>query len=509
MLNSLLRKFLLNKDEKKFISSMDLCKGNKNCSSVVLLDIMDIPSHIYQNYVISEILKKNDFSVAAVIFNDFTIHSKISPFIFDYTRIGRLYKNILNHPPLIYSNIKNNNKVNKKTNEIFNALTSVEEILNIKVSDFIIGDLIYDTILRRENMDTITKIDDVVKTYIRIAVEAYYSIEEYFLKYNVSQVILSHSVYIQYGILARMAIGKGIRTLVIPMSGLYFCKELSVTDYRQTKSHMKYPNIFSKLQEQDKRRKLAAKCIGERLLGIKDASVSYMLKSAYSGKEIGDGLVRNDKENLLIMLHCFFDSPHIYNSMVFRDFREWIEITLSNIDYDRYNVVVKPHPNGVKANDYIIVHLKSKYCKAHFLDKDVSNKELLREKFTAVFTVYGTVAHEFAYKGYKVITCGDNPHSAYDFTYECKSIDEYIYVIKNLDDITTNPSKEKIEEFFYMHYLYDEHELCMCKDPFNHFEAGISRDSENTPIYEKYIKSHNNIDINFISLSVLGTICND
>ena len=64
------------------------------------------------------------------------------------------------------------------------------------------------------------------------------------------------------------------------------------------------------------------------------------------------------------------------------------------------------------------------------------------------------MAHEFAYQGVKVLTAGDNPCAAYDFCYHPKTKDEFEKQLLNIGNLPIEISKEKIEEFFYMHYLY-------------------------------------------------------
>ena len=72
-------------------------------------------------------------------------------------------------------------------------------------------------------------------------------------------------------------------------------------------------------------------------------------------------------------------------------------------------------------------------------------------------TVYGSVAHEFAYQGIPVLLAGDNPCASYKFCYVAKSIKDYKYYLKNITEIQNKIvlNKSSIEEFFYMHYLHN------------------------------------------------------
>ena len=119
-----------------------------------------------------------------------------------------------------------------------------------------------------------------------------------------------------------------------------------------------------------------------------------------------------------------------------------------NVDF-----VVKPHPNAQPLNNEIIKDLKNKYPHIRFLDKNTSNKKIILEGIDLLLTVYGTVGHEFAYHGVKVLMAGDNPTAAYDFSMIPSTRERYEYYLMNIDKIELTIDKEDIEEFFYMHYL--------------------------------------------------------
>ena len=130
---------------------------------------------------------------------------------------------------------------------------------------------------------------------------------------------------------------------------------------------------------------------------------------------------------------------------------------LNTLDLPNLDLVIKPHPNSKPGNDEIIDRLKYKFPNVRFIDKSTPNDKLMSENVEVLLTVYGTSAHEFAYRGVKTITAGDNPAVAYDFCIHAKSKDEYRYYLKNIDKLSINICKEKVEEFFYMHYLHVGH----------------------------------------------------
>ena len=85
------------------------------------------------------------------------------------------------------------------------------------------------------------------------------------------------------------------------------------------------------------------------------------------------------KKKVVIFLHCFFDSPHVYRNMLYSDFYEWIGDTLkvaSEVSKQgKIDFYVKPHPNGIEGNDEIVEQLKVQFPAIHFINKNVSNKQ--------------------------------------------------------------------------------------------------------------------------------------
>jgi hypothetical protein len=247
---------------------------------------------------------------------------------------------------------------------------------------------------------------------------------------------------------------------------------------------------FSELTSKENKLRKAKEMLAFRLSGGVDSGTSYMKSSAYSEAHSDMPTGDESKADVIIMLHDFFDSPHIYQWMLFPDFYEWINFVLNNINYDKYNVYVKPHPNGMIGNEVVVDHLKAKYKQAKFIDKSTSNKVIMGYGFDYGLTVYGTVAHELAYNGVNVITCGSNPSSGYKFVHEVKSIDEYSMLLQNLESIELDINKNEIYEFFYMHYLYEREQGIYLPDLLCDYDDGFDRENVDSTILVDYIQKY-------------------
>jgi hypothetical protein len=163
---------------------------------------------------------------------------------------------------------------------------------------------------------------------------------------------------------------------------------------------------------------------------------------------------------MLVMMHDFCDAAHVYQSMLFPDFEEWITFLLERAEQTPFRWYVKPHPNTAfrdrkdEINREVVAGLQRRFPKITFLDPKTSNAQLIAEGISAMFTVFGTAAHEFAYLGIPAVTAGDNPHTDYGFNFHPKTLAEYEALIRGADRLQIEMPKRDIEEFYYMNYLY-------------------------------------------------------
>ncbi|MFT4906446.1 MAG: hypothetical protein ACI978_000511 [Oleispira sp.] len=460
VLKKILSFFIPDFNERKFIRYLKSKGGDFEAkaatSGVVLMDVLPHHSFIFQTYKYYRyFLLNRGLKPVCILPIDVGVVSKVKSFIFPISSVGKLYKAIGFTEVITFISYGDRSELNRLADEIFKGLNNKSDVLNIKFNDVLVGDLIYDTYLRKLSVATVDINDEYLKHLIELSLLIYNKVNSYLLANNVQFIVISHAVYIQYGILARCGARDNINTFVVSKPSKVFCP-ITKSHYFQTSDHSLYREVFITLDSKESRLEKARDMLVSRLSGEIDAGISYMKKSAYSNDIDNNkkSIKSSNKNKVLIMLHCFFDSPHIYNNMVFEDFYEWILCTLNNIDYDVNDVYIKPHPNGINGNDEIIEELKKLYPIANFLDKKISNKQILDDGIDCLITVYGTVSYEFAYQGVTVITVGDNPTSAYDFTLEAKSREEYMCILDNLPNLQVNVNKSDIEEFVYMHYFH-------------------------------------------------------
>jgi hypothetical protein len=342
----------------------------------------------------------------------------------------------------------------------FRTLNTKEDVLALQIERVPVGTLIYDTYLRRYRQETLPlKSWGLLWILVQAQVIARRT-RQYFSMHEVVSLFPGDVAYLYSGIVARTAILQGIPTYSVVESPCRL-QPMDLSFYRRV-PFWHYRERFAALspEEQGVAKIQAAKLIEARLGGNTDESMAYMRESAFAEQSDDKrALMHTDRPKILVLLHDFFDSPHIYRHMLFADFWEWICFTLEHASRTDFEWYVKPHPNGLPGNDRIVNRLKARFPRIHFIDPKTSNRQLIDEGLAAVFSVYGSAGHEFPYLGIPVVMAGDNPHIAYDFTFTPKTQEEYRRLIHQAGEIICAAEPDQLREFYYMHYCHYQSEL--------------------------------------------------
>jgi hypothetical protein len=336
--------------------------------------------------------------------------------------------------------------------------TTKEQILDIKFQNIRIGELIYDTYLRFRSQYTMDVSDPSLNDIVGYSKKMVEMWSNELDKYSIKTLLLPYTSYIHWGIPAYVSLEKNIEVLSYG-SISYVLSSITKKHPYHSKNFHRYRNLFSQVENPNPKRKLAEDTLNQRLAGVIDVGTHYMKRSAFDST-VKQEFLSGTRSWCVVFLHCFFDSPHIYGESLFPDFYEWlIHILLQAKELPHQDYYFKEHPNALPENKKIVQEIKdrfSEYSNIIFLSEDISNKQIIEQKPSAIFTVYGTVAHEFASLGIPVIVAGENPQSDYGFIHKPESIKEFDHYIRNFPTIGLPESynKEEIYEFFYMHYLF-------------------------------------------------------
>ena len=359
-------------------------------------------------------------------------------------------------------------------------LTDKPSLINLTVNHVEVGDLVNDSYLRYKPAPTVDLKDFYLFLLIWQAYRAVRRARTYFLRVRPWLFLTSYSTYIQHGVPVRVALQNRVKVFSF---GNYqeFAKELSLQDWVHTKNPDQYAEGFLKLDKQDERMGIAEQALMSRLSGGIDSATVYMRKSAY---EITTDTVPDVKDAVVIFLHDFYDSPHVYRRMVFHDFWEWICFTIETLQTVDIKFFIKPHPNQIRLSDSVLEKLEQRYPNLAMISSSITNKQLAEAGMACAVTVYGTVAHEMAFLGVPSIACAQHPHISFEFCRTAKNKDEYSRLLLEYDTLPEAKAKLKRQSliFYYMHNLNIDVETEVLRDAANEYRMACNTSDERKDI---------------------------
>lgn len=354
--------------------------------------------------------------------------------------------------------------------EEFDPVRDKEALLDLELSGLPVGVLIYDTYLRDHLAATADFSDPRLRKCAEEAAVITFMTEDYFDRHDVLAVFPDHMVYNKSGIVAQLAWNRGVPVFMPRLHEPFYLYHLPEKKEGKVALQVpyhhpldRYPEYFAELPpaRQFAARKGAREALAAQLSGQRKDLIfgGFSAYGSASGERVFEP---NDKAKVLVMLHDFCDAPHVFGKWLFADFYEWIHHLLQEASKTDFQWAVKPHPNlrhwsnspMGRANLRVIDELKAAYPHVRFLDPETSNLQLVEEGLNAMFTVYGTAGHEFAYLGVPVVNAGANPHMSYDFNLHPKSVVEYDECIRHADRLEVAMDKSKIEELYYMYRTF-------------------------------------------------------
>ena len=368
---------------------------------------------------------------------------------------------------LIVSNFsqEDNFKSKKIYNNLLKKIKNKDDVLNIKIMKVDIGDLIYDDYLREKRYTTINIHREDFKQHLFKMVRLFVFWKNYIDNNDIKACLISHSVY-KFGIVARIAISKNIKVIY---SGLACTYSLDKKNKLSSVGYSDYPKTFRllkrvikkdlhKIAKIELKKKLAGKTDMTQIINQTQKVKSFEIKKNVKTKFIND---KNKLPIVLIAAHCFTDAVHAFDKMIFPDFHEWIEFLGDLSNKTNYQWLVKLHPADFDANKKYIDYFINKYPKLKLVNKFATHNDLLNKNIKAVLTVNGSIGHEYPLFGVPVVNAhpsGSNPHCAYNFNFNPKTIKELRKIILNIEKIKfriNDKLKKEIYEYYYTRVFAD------------------------------------------------------
>lgn len=349
-------------------------------------------------------------------------------------------------------------RAKRLANKIFAQLSSKKEIEKITIRGVRIGDLIYDSYLRKYHKPTIEIKSPNFFWYLIEVIDLFLFWEKFFQKNKIAAINVSHCVY-TLAIPLRIAIHNRIPAFQFNATHAYRLSKKNPFAYND---FFYFRERFAKLPRSARNRGLleAKKRIRRRLNGEIGVDMSYSKKSAF-GIPVAQKILRSSaKKKILIATHCFFDSPHSYGDNIFPDFYEWLEFLGKFSRETHYDWYIKTHPDYLPGTMEIIKAFLQRYPNITLLPSNCSHHQIISEGIDLALTVYGTIAFEYAILGVPVVNASqNNPHIAYSFNLHAKSVEHYEKILKNPKSFQHKGSKKDVLEFYFMKNIYNKENI--------------------------------------------------
>ena len=345
-----------------------------------------------------------------------------------------------------------NLKAIKEFNKYDKIIRSKSDLENYKIKNILVGDLIYDSFLKKNLAPTVDISSKEFKIFFLDSLKLFFFWESYFKKYEVKSIVLYHCVYIS-ALPMRIALSKKIPAFIYNYERVY---RLSQSKKFVGLEYLDYKKKFSLFSKNKKKEYLdfSKNKLMKRFGGSVLSDIPYLSKTAYGKINRKRVLKKSNKIKILIAPHSFCDAPHCYGNNFFTDHYDWLDSLgkISNeVDYDWY---IKCHPDFTGYYDNTVDLIKKfvrKYRKIKYLKSSTSHNQIIKEGINFVLTVNGNIAGEYPYFGIPAINASLNhPHVNYNFSVTPKNKNEYLRLIKKLKSSKFKIRKDEVLEHHYM-----------------------------------------------------------
>lgn len=356
--------------------------------------------------------------------------------LFDFFKINNIINMLSNPVILLICIIKS-----LFSTRSIKLLKNKSDVLLYKKEGILLGDLLYDSYIRLNDVYDYKDFQPSNKKFVRHFIKSmiyYYYYIELLKRYDVKYVILSHRIYLQYGLLGRLVQQQG-GNVIIPWRTAIRCyytnDDLTVNHWTPKK------DIIQKITANPMLLEKIDKYLTARFEGNVN---QYDVKKAFTNKEniSKEELIKllnldPGKPLIYLMPHVFSDAPHCNERMIYNDFWDWFEHTIQLFKVKKNaNWIIKQHPSAslYGEHDEIIKYLKDNDCQNVFFFPTHLSSKVVFDTADSIITCHGTAALEAACMGIKPILCGAAPFSNLGIAFEPKDEQEYSRLLDNIGE---------------------------------------------------------------------------
>jgi hypothetical protein len=415
-----------------------------NKKSTILIDFYTIPETVLSfSYFANVLAKKNNSEIISFSDEPKIINSVLHKVYESFNTSSHIFPKL---------NLEQESQANTIFESIKSKIKTKDGLFNLEIMGLDVGVDIYETYLRTYLKPTVDLNDPKLIYIVKKAILLIIFWVEYFKKEKVAAVIVSHDMYIQYNLICKVAYSFDIPVYLPNILGATYAKK----PYSCYTYFREYRKEFNKLSEPEKEQGvfLAKKQINKKMNGEVGVDMPYSTKTAFH-KNYAESRALKESSNVKVLIasNCFYDNPHGYEKMLFRDYYEWLFFLGGISQKTNYDWYLKMHPDPMPGTVEDMEKILSNFPNIKFLSNETSHFQLIEEGIDVVLTTMGSVGHEYPLFGIPVVNAGYNPHIAYDFNMHPVSIDSYKETLLKLDNLNLNINTDDIYEFYFMHYI--------------------------------------------------------
>lgn len=361
--------------------------------------------------------------------------------------------------------------LNATATSIFNTLNSPEDILKITYDGILLGECIYDGVIKY-TYPTIFRLDSRVFDKILEAIKSYEATLLLLRKYEIAAGLFAHRTTSFQGPIVRALLknlipvytnGGGLKSFI--RYNRLEDKNARIRDFTYFPP-AKYDQVVQKYGI-DYLYNKGSQYLNNRMSGTYTASdwqpsLAYSSdKVTFTSKEEFCTAYNLDKQKpcVFVLLHAMVDDPHIYDLKYYRDFFHWFTTTLKIVEkISSVNWIFKQHPASVLyprdvALDEIFFINDHDHI-TYITVKDKFNTKSLIYVADALVTGGGTAALEYACYGIPAIVAFKNHYDEYDICVSPNSLQEYKEALVSIKSIKSVPDENKIKATILFYLIY-------------------------------------------------------
>jgi hypothetical protein len=328
-------------------------------------------------------------------------------------------------------------------------LSSIEEM---RFRGCLVGDLIYDDFLARNEAATIPLESPELRRHLIECIAVCAHLFEYFDEHKVAAVVGNH-VYRQ-GLVPRIANFFGIPSYEVSLNRVAHISNSFAPHSESARLREMFASLPARNQEHGLRW-AQEELHGDRL--SKDIT-TYHLKQPSGRRYENAEQFFDGRFSVLIALHCMTDSPHVRGIGIFADYLEWLKFTLQTCRELNFLPLIKPHPACPEISEL------SAQLGGHFgfgvLPSDIALSQLVEAGLGSVITYSGNIGFEAALLGLPVV-CGhpENRYGSYSFVMSPTSREAYRNAIATAASSPPLLQTAELHEYLFMSRKYFPNDL--------------------------------------------------